>query len=202
METNMIFRSLVVIFLTVFCGACHSEPKAKNKSIDLSFEKVVTAFSNSVSTGSTSKFLDITNSDEVHLVRKFTSGNLGGRGEELNRSVSVSSLNDEMEFPIKDQTPFNLKIIFPGLPVEASKKLPKFNVRDIEGLSFEEWYPELMKALVDAPEAVSGDPVLLVSQKYWIYCEAQIIDGVLAGGFAIFENDADHFSLVSIVDLL
>lgn len=198
----MIFRSLVVIFLTVFCSVCHSEPKAKNNSIDSSFEKVVTAFSNAVSTGSTSNFLDIANPDGVYLVRKFTSGNLGGRGEELSRSVPASSLNEEMEFAIKDQTPFNLKVIFPGLLVEASKKLPQLNVRDIEGLSFEEWSPELMKALVDAPEAVSGDPVLLVSQKYWIYCEAQIIDGVLVGGFAIFENDADHFSLVSIIDLL
>lgn len=195
----MIFRLFAIFLLSVVCNACNSE--TDNKPVALSFENAVISFSDAISTSNTSKFVQVANSEGVHLVRKFTSGNLGGRGEELSSSISVSLINDQMEIPVKGQTSLNLKILFPELPIKSYQKLPQYKFADTQK-PFDQWIPELTKALADAPESVNGDPVILVSSAYWIYAEAQIIDGILVGGFAVFKKETDHFPLISIIELL
>ena len=41
--------------------------------------------------------------------------------------------------------------------------------------------------------------MILKSAKYWIYAEAQIIDGVLVGSFAAFANENNKATLAAIV---
>lgn len=195
----MILRLFAIFLLSALCNACNSEV---DSNLDASsFETAVVSFSDAVSTNSTSKFVQVASSEGVYLVRKFASGNLGGRGEELSSNISASLINNQMEIPVKGQTPVNLKILFPELPIKAYQKLPQYKFSNTTK-SFDQWTSDLTKALADAPESVNGDPVILVSSDYLIYGEAQIIDGILVGGFAVFKKEADHFPLISIIELL
>lgn len=198
----MFFRPLIVSLL-ILCGSCAAETGDSNKkSAGAVFEIALGSFSGAVSASKPSSFVAISNPQGVHLVRKFTSGNLGGRGKELSKNVSASLLNSEMEFPVKDQTPFSLKILFPGLPIKSYKALPHYQFTVTKGLSFDQWAPVLTKTLVNVPEAVNGSPVILVSSNYWVYSEAQVIDGVVVGGFAVFKKVDEGFVLLSLIDFL
>jgi hypothetical protein len=75
---------------------------------------------------------------------------------------------------------------------------------EVETSNFDQWEPFLKKSLNGKAEAINGDPIILYSSKskYWVYAEAQIIDDILVGGFAVFAMRDGKFKLVSIIELL
>lgn len=198
----MMLRLFLVSLISALCSSCNAETvdSKANDSLVIS----VLFFSESISNGNVEKFKESTNSNGIYLVRKFTSGNLGGRGEELSRMVPLSSMNKEMEFSIEGQTPFNIKILFPGIPVPEYKKLPQYPLSaDVCDLAFDQWEAPLKRAVAPLRESAEGIPIILTaSTKCWVYTEAQVIDGVLVGGFAVFKYNSGKSSLVSIIELL
>lgn len=173
-------------------------------SINSSTWLSATATPEAINKNDVARFKSVASPDGIYLVRKFTSGNLGGRGEELSQKVSAATINDQMEFALKSQTPLSLKIIFPGVPVKDYKQLPTHNfIAKVANLPFDQWGSFLKKAMTPLPEAVEGSPVVLrVAPDCWVYAEAQVIDGILVGGFAVFKQHKQRYVLVAIIELL
>lgn len=198
----MILRLLLLILFSVHCCSCSAE--VDSSDLDASLELSVMTLSGAVSVSNVEKFREITGVDGVYLVRKFTSGNLGGRGAELSDKFSPSAITNDMEFPIEGQTPFNLKMLFPRFPVKNFKKLPHytFPIKTCH-LAFDQWGGELKKAIEPLPEAIRGDAIILeAATECWVYAEAQVIDGILVGSFAVFKKNTGKLFLVSIIELL
>lgn len=198
----MIIRLFIIAVFSLLCGAC--DAGSNSHSSQDSFEDSLLSFSSAVSSGDISGFRSIAGSDEVYLVRKFTSGNLGGRGEELSGAYSVDSLTKDMEFLIEQQTPFSLRMLFPGFPLKNYKMLPQYKMpADICNVAFDRWGDELKKAISPLPQANEGGTVILTAAPdCWVYAEAQVIDEILVGGFAVFKSNADSLYLASIIELL
>jgi hypothetical protein len=202
LEINMILRLLLLVLFSVHCCSCSAEIDSANS--DASLELSVMSLSSAVSEGNVSKFKGITSSEEMYLVRKFTSGNFGGRGAELSDKFASSAITNDMEFLISGQTPFNLKMLFPGFPVKNYKKIPQYTFpTEACHLNFDQWGAALKKAIQPLPEAVEGNAIILkAATECWVYAEAQVIDGILVGGFAVFKKKAERLRLVSIIKLL
>lgn len=198
----MIFRFFLLVLFSVHCCSCSAE--VDSASINSSLELSVVSLSSAVSEGNIAKFKNVTDSEGVYLVRKFTSGTLGGRGPELSDRFAPSSITTEMEFLINGQTPFSLKILFPGFPVKNYKEIPEYTFpAEACHLNFDQWGVALKRAIEPLPEAVEGNPIILkAATECWVYAEAQVIDGILVGGFAVFKKKADKLLLVSIIELL
>ena len=105
-------RFFIGIVISLFLCSCNAEEESSN--LEYSFETSAQLFSAAVQNGDVHKFNAVANPSGIYLVRKFTSGNLGGRGEELSANFSTSSVTEDMEFLVNDQTPFSLKLVFPG----------------------------------------------------------------------------------------
>jgi hypothetical protein len=202
MEANMIIRLLFSILFFMRCGSCSAE--VNNSEMEVSLERAVISFSGSVSSDDVSGFNNIVDSSGLLLIRKFTSGNLGGRGDELNEKFSASVMSSEMEFPIKGQTPFSVKALFPGLPVKNVKGLSRYTFPVAAcDLHFGQWRALLKETIAPLPEAVEGNAIILNAVSgCWIYVEAQVIDDILVGGFAVFKREENEVHLVSIIELL
>ncbi len=206
----MITRFITVLALTLFVQGCGAETQnvAQEKagvvsSNDLVIEGTITNFSTALSKKDLNLFLTISAPKDIYLVRLFTSGNLGGRGSPLSQAMSTNSINKELAFDIKTQTPFDLPGLFTNLPVKSVKALPRRTLAaEADTAHFDQWVSILKKSLKGAPEVTDGDSLLLHSSKYWVYTEAQIIDDILAGGFAVFEMRDNKLKLVALIDLL
>mgnify|MGYP006875364605 CR=1 FL=1 len=198
----MTLRFFVGIILSVFLCACNAEVKHSN--IEREFDASAQLFFDAVQNGDVSKFKAAADPAGVHLVRKFTSGNLGGRGEELSAKVSASAITGDMMFLLKNQTPFNLKIIFPGRAIKDDKALPHYDMpENICGLAFDQWDAPLKEVIELLPESNSGDPIVLAAaSECWAYAETQVIGSMLVGGVAVFKKGGKGVDLVSIIDLL
>ena len=198
----MIIRLFFLILFSMHCGACSAE--VSNSEVEVSLERAVTSFSNSVSSDDVSGFKNIVDSSGLLLIRQFTSGNLGGRGDELNEKFSTSLMTSDMEFPINGQTPFSVKVLFPGLPVKNVKGLSRYTFPVAAcDLRFGQWSALLKETIAPLPEAVEGNAIILNAVSgCWIYVEAQVIDDILVGGFAVFKREENEVHLVSIIELL
>ena len=205
----MIMRFVIALFFSAFIQNCGAEtisiPSVKNNVVpdNLIIEKTLTDFSTALSRKNLSLLLTITDPKNIYLVRLFTSGNLGGRGSPLSQSTSSNSINKDLAFDIKKQTPFELLELFTNLPIKSVKALPhRALVAEADTAHFDQWPPILKKSLTGAPEVAEGDSLLLHSSKYWVYTEAQIIDDLLVGGFAVFEMQGGKLKFVALMDLL
>ncbi|WP_062063750.1 hypothetical protein [Cellvibrio sp. OA-2007] len=198
----MIIRLFFLILFSMHCGACSAE--VSNAEVEVSLERAVISFSGSVSSDDVSGFKNIVDSGGVLLIRKFTSGNLGGRGAELNEKFSASVVTSDMAFPIKGQTPFSVKVLFPGLPIKNVKGLSRYTFPVAAcDLHFGQWMALLKETIAPLPEAVEGSSIILNAVSgCWIYVEAQVIDDILVGGFAVFKREENEVKLVSIIELL
>jgi hypothetical protein len=211
---------IVIIFASLFTGACNAESPSKpatSKPIEATsvsassikpvdqavIESALGDFSKAIATKDTKLFVATTNSKSVYLARKFASGTLGGRGSELSAEYAPSSIAKDMSFAVKNQTSFELPTAFVTQPIKSYASLPKYPLPpEVDAAHYDQWAPVLLKALTNKPEAGPGDPVILKSAKYWIYAEAQIIDGVLVGSFAAFVNENNKATLAAIVMFL
>ncbi|MEY4590792.1 MAG: hypothetical protein RL497_2868 [Pseudomonadota bacterium] len=216
----LLSAALITSLITV---ACNAEPpvltpaskvvSADNAASTADIKQVDTAaiesafgnFSKALTAKDTSLFIATTDAKSIYIVRKFTSGNLGGRGSELSAAYPPSSIAKDLSFAVKKQTPVELPAIFLNLPMKPFGSLPKYPLpAEIDATHFDQWAPLLLKSLTNKPEAGPGDPVILhsPSSKYWIYAEAQIINGILAGGFAVFSTENNKPVLVAVIELL
>ncbi len=206
----MINRLITALVLTLFIQSCGAETQnvgpQKNSAVtsnELVVENAITNFSTALAKKDLHLLLTITDPKDIYLVRVFTSGNLGGRGSPLSQAMSTNSISKELAFDIKKQTPFDLPALFTNLPIQSVKTLPRRTLAtETNTAHFDQWEPILKKSLKDAPEVVDGDSLLLKSEKYWVYTEAQIIDDILVGSFAIFLIQDGKLKLVSFIELL
>lgn len=210
----------LILFASLFSFACDAEAlskpvagkQAETASVSSLSAKPVeqeliasalSDFSKAVATKNTKLFVATTNAKSVYLVRKFASGTLGGRGSELSAEVEPSSIAKDMSFAVKNQTSLELPSVFVTQPIQSYSSLKQYPLpQEIDNTHYDQWAPVLLKALTNKPEAGPGDPVILKSAKYWIYAEAQIIDGVLVGSFAAFANENNKAALAAIVIFL
>ena len=211
---------LAIIFTSLFASACNAESPSKQttskpseataaaassvKPVDQAvIESALGDFSKAIATKDTKLFVATTNSKSVYLVRKFASGTLGGRGSELSAEFEPSSIAKDMSFAVKNQTSLELPSVFVTQPIQSYSSLKQYPLPpEVDNTHYDQWAPVLLKALTNKPEAGPGDPVILKSAKYWIYAEAQIIDGVLVGSFAAFANENNKATLAAIVMFL
>ena len=209
----MIKPIITAILLTAFIQGCGAETKnslAEKSSIgaipsNTANENVIQNFSTALTNKDLNLLLTIADPKDIYLVRTFTSGNLGGRGPSFRGSISTSRFNKDLALEIQKQTPFELPELFTDLPIKSTKTLPHhLLLPEAETASFDQWEPLLKKSLKGLKEADNGDPVLLVSgsSKYWVYTEAQIIDDILVGGFAVFSVRDGKLRLVCLIELL
>jgi|GEM_PF-1519848 len=210
----------LILFASLFPSACNAEAlskpvagkQAETASVSSLSAKPVEQeliapalgdFSKAVATKDTKLFVATTNAKSVYLVRKFASGTLGGRGSELSAEFEPSAIAKDMSFAVKNQTSLELPSVFVTQPIQSYSSLKQYPLpQEIDNTHYDQWAPVLLKALTNKPGAGPGDPVILKSAKYWIYAEAQIIDGVMVGSFAAFANETNKATLAAIVVFL
>jgi hypothetical protein len=210
----------IFLFSLLLTSACNAESPSKSmvgapvKAVSASaltekslsqkaMESAINDFSKAVRTKDTRLFVAITNSKSLYLVRKFTSGTLGGRGAELSAEYKPDAITKEMSFVVKNQTPLDLPTFFFYQQAKPFADLPKYSLPpEIDHTHYDQWAPILLKVLNGKPEAGPGDSVVLQSEKYWIYAEAQVIDGVITGSFAAFTTESNKTILAAIVIFL
>ncbi len=167
--------------------------------------QAVQGFSNALKDKSRSEFLALADNQSVNLVRLFTSGNLGGRGEFLSRNTKPDFISDDLAFSVEKQTPFALSIMFPSLPIDSAQALQFVSMTvDAKQLPMDQWAVPMKSALAKLPNMNEGALVVLTEQSniYWVLADAQIIDDALVGGFAVFKREGDAIKLVGLIDLL
>lgn len=211
MEANMITRIFIFLTFAFFACGCSAETKDSStiephkvvygKDVEAAFE----SFSKAVSEENVDLFINLANPKGIHLVRKFTSGTLGGRGSELSELTDPKKINEKFQFPIKDQTPYSIRIQFQELPIKSFTALSHQSLAsEVETLNFDTWAPFLKNSLTGTPESANRSPIILSSAnaKYYVYAEAQIIDDILVGGFAVFAMADGKLQLVALITLL
>ena len=207
----MITRISIFLTCVFFACGCSAETKdsstierhqvVSHKEVEAAFE----SFSKAVSEENVDLFIKLANPNGIHLVRKFTSGTLGGRGSELSERTDPKKINKKFQFPIKNQTPYSISIQFQELPIKSFTALAHQSLAaEVETLNFDTWAPFLKNSLTGTPESATRAPIMLSSAnaKYYVYAEAQIIDDILVGGFAVFAMVDGKLQLVSIITLL
>ncbi len=207
----MIIRIFIFLAVTFFVSGCNAENDKSSSTGDRSIavnqevEAAFGSFSNAVSEKDVNVFLNLADPKGVYLVRKFTSGTLGGRGPELSELTDPKKITEKLQFPIKDQTPYSIRIQFQELPITSVKALSNRPLSaEVETLDFDTWGPFLKKSLIGTPESADRLPIMLTStnSKYYVYAEAQIIDDILVGGFAVFAMIDGQLKLVALIELL
>lgn len=207
----MILRIFIFLAFVIFACGCNAQKKddsniksekvITNKEIEAAFE----SFSKAISEKNVNLFIDLANPDGIHLVRKFTSGTLGGRGPELSELTDPKKINEKLQFPIKDQTPYSIRIQFQELPIKSFNALSNRPLSaEVENLDFDTWGPFLKESLAGTREVADRLPIMLASanSKYYVYAEAQIIGDILVGGFAVFAVTDGKLQLVALIELL
>lgn len=201
------FLIAFTLLFTLTCKAATTaqalEPTAIKNHPNL--ESTFTDFSAALRQKNLALLLTITAPKALYLVRQFTSGNLGGRGEPLSQTFSPGNIDKNLAIAVKKQIPFALPQLFRGLPTTSFAALEHHSLTaEIDSAHYDQWAPILRKSLAGAAAAEQGDPVILSSSsgKYWIYAEAQIIDEILVGSFAVFSPEAGKLKLVAVIDLL
>lgn len=205
----MITRLITVLLLAVSIQSCNAEtntsapahaPVVQDSAI---VEKTIVKFSTALTNKDLELLRTITDPKDISVVRLFTSGNLGGRGEPLSEKISTSKMNSELAFDIKNQTAFELPGLFVNFPIKSFSKLSKHPLSTAADTTyFDQWEPILKSSLKGSPEVISGDSLILTSSKYFVYTEAQIIDDILVGGFAVFAMTDGKLQLVALIELL
>lgn len=114
----MIIRFVTILILSFFVQACGAETTISAGSDNsfshenLAIEKSIFDFSIAVEKKDVNLLNTVMDPEEISLIRLFTSGNLGGRGEPLSQITKSSKINSELAFDIKNQTPFDLPGLF------------------------------------------------------------------------------------------
>lgn len=171
----------------------------------INFNEKLNSFSTAIEKKDRIAFISLSDSLDVHLVRIFTSGNLGGRGEPLSQITNLNQISKEMDFAIEGQTAFSVPSIFASLPINSFESvLRKPLLFTSTQIPYDQWAPLLMQSLKDVPEVKDGAPVILANESlgYWVFADAQIIDDILVGGFAVFKSEKDTLKLVAMIELL
>jgi len=205
MLTRFITVLLLAISIQSYSAETSTSTSASTPAVQDSVivEKTIVSFSTALSNKDLDLLLTIADPKDISVVRLFTSGNLGGRGDPLSEEISTSKMNSELAFDIKNQTAFELPGLFVNLPIKSFSALPTHPLSaDADKTYFDQWAPILKSSLKGSPEAISGDSLFLTSAKYYVYAEAQIIDDILVGGFAVFAMTDGKLQLVSLIELL
>lgn len=150
-------------------------------------------------------FISLSDTQDVYLVRIFTSGNLGGRGEPLSQITNSNQISNEMDFAIGGQTAFSVPSIFASLPMNSFQSVLRKPLLLISTQTpYDQWASILMQSLKSVPEVKDGAPVILVNESlgYWVFADAQIIDDILVGGFAVFKSENGTSTLEAMIELL
>jgi hypothetical protein len=222
METYMIIRMLFIILSLVCAAGCNSDTTStsnakpsinshQNSTIDITAERwaaidnALLDFSVAVTERNVALFKALADESGFQLVRIFTSGNLGGRGLPLNQLASAQKVNSDMTFTIEAQTPFNLSAIFPSFPLGSLNNVTRQNLKSpLLNVPYEQWTPFLTQSLKSVPDIETGKVVVLADEAsgYWVLADAQIIDNILVGGFAVFSMQQGTIKVTAIIELL
>lgn len=183
----------------------HDDESYRHSDIGIQVEKSLKVLSSALEKKDRIAFISLSDSLDVHLVRIFTSGNLGGRGEPLSQITNLNQISKEMDFAIEGQTAFSVPSIFASLPINSFESvLRKPLLLTSTQIPYDQWAPLLMQSLKDVPEVEDGAPVILVNESlgYWVFADVQTIDDMLVGGFAVFKSEKITVKLVAMIELL
>ncbi len=204
----MSIRIILVLILSLITQACQAETKDRavmknNSGQEHVVEKTIMDFSKALADKDLDLLLAVSDAKEIAVVRRFTSGNLGGRGEPLSKFIPLSKINAELAVDVKNQTAFDIPGLFMNFPLVSFSAVPQRDLLpDANSTAFDQWESVLKASLEGTPEVVDGDPVILRSSRYYVYAEAQIITDILVGGFAVFELQNGKAKLVALIELL
>lgn len=177
--------------LALASTGCFSQPREErvnDPKIDVS---IVRQFSDVLAKKEKEKFVSFFSPAGLNTYRGFASGNLGGRGEALVRTVMAKDVNQNLTVDIDGQTPLDFPWLFPTLIEQKGSGWVAypFATGTIDLQNPPETLSRLQELLVGKTEMVDGVPLLLATDEdELVLVEAQIIDGVLVGGFAIFDE--------------
>ncbi|WP_040391080.1 hypothetical protein [Cellvibrio sp. BR] len=152
---------------------------------------VIRQFSDVLANKEREKFVELFAPAELRIYRGFASGNLGARGDSLIETFTARDIKQDLTIDIDGQTPLDFPWLFPGLIEQKGTGLVIYPLATgaIDLQNPPATLSRLQEALAGKTELVDGVPLLLVTDKNaQVLVEAQIIDGILVGGFAIFDE--------------
>lgn len=191
-------RLLGVFFcvtLALTSTGCFSQPndakEIKTTAISAIDISAIKQFSQLLAKKEKDKFINLFSPSGLKVYRGFSSGNLGGRGESLSSTFTAKDVKQDLTINIDGQTPIDFPWLFPGVIEQDGHDFPTYSLAaDVIDLANPpKTLARLQELLNGKAEMVEGVPLLLAANGHeLVLVEAQIIDGALVGGFAIFEE--------------
>jgi hypothetical protein len=158
------------------------------------------------------KLQDLIGDDGLIVIRNFVTGGWGRRGKDIRYSLQKRDVPLDGSFPVKGETPVVLSFLFPEsakkgldtefLTVQAKSNLCFFSKRSKNCSKF----PTTNYAINSIAEAISDIKlgtvsIVQLSFDEFLYTEAETIDGLPVGGFAVFSMRQGRYRLVALLDL-
>lgn len=188
-------RFCCTAWLLISCGGFAQmgendiERAASRASVEVS-TTIVEDFGRALANRDAAGLRQLVASEGLAIYRGFTTGNLGSRGETLQAVFSPEAITVDLTLEVSGQTPIDLPWLFPAVAEAGAQPLPSYTLADIVidladplgSLS------RLQPSLNGRTEMVEGSPLVLwIDHDTRLLVEAQLIDGALVGGLAIFQ---------------
>jgi hypothetical protein len=159
--------------------------------------------------GKSPEVLDsITGKSGIVLIRNFTSGTNGARGENVRSFNSAPIV--QISFPVSHETPIDVTSLFPDLTQENLKQIPVFKT-SVTGLDIQDSPSEVKpetRIILDAlskatlPHSDVKTPFgVQVDDDVLVIAESDGVDNVCTGNFAIFKKLSGSYRLRALLDL-
>lgn len=199
---------LITAFLLLSIG-CYSDSTSNERSTkehsEVTYTQTVDKFLFAIKKKNKPELLTLLPDKGLQIYRGFVSGNLGARGNELSQVYAADQISNELTIAVVDQTAIDIPWLFP----EATKfNSGSLKVYPLNGSVVKEDFVKsllgtIKTSLLDKPEMADGAPLLLESpdQKIVVLAEAQVIDDILVGGFAVFTLRRDKYQFELLLDI-
>jgi len=150
----------------------------------------------------------ITGMSGIVLIRNFSSGTYGARGENI-RSFYPSPIGRIM-FPVKNETPIDVASMFPELARFDLNQLPSFKTMP-NGLDIRDTPSEIKPTTSELLEALSKVVLphhdlptpfaVQIGDDLLVLAEGDVVDNICTGYFAIFKKMNGSYRLRALLDL-
>lgn len=182
----------------------NDEEEPENKT---AIQDAVSKFVESIKNNDENTFRNLIDTDGILVIRNFISGGNGERGKDIKDIYIKENVPDNLEFPVKDEIPVNPADLFTETIIA---KLDTVEVKIIEDdelllitqttdtLSTINMIAEILKRSNNHDFVPS---IVRLGDKGFVLTEAQLVDDLPIGAFAVFVERDDKYYLKALIDL-
>jgi len=225
-STDSVFRGLVACALLIGCKEKEPSPVVVTNAAqvqkvaspsgsaikDAEIDTLLRQFKSVLASNSSATLDSLVDPSGLTVIRNFTSGSLGGRGENIRNfyAVPISSKIASPEFPVPNETPIKLSAMFPDLRKSSESAVMVF-ADSIEGFGIHDDSTTVnptTKVLIDALTSIATKhddvPTTFVSKvngEYLVLAEGDAVDGICTGYYSIFVKTTVGYRLKVVLDL-